>query len=54
MMVSNATNFSCAGWESYATTEAWHVPQGTTPIYVKSRDNAGNVSETVSDSITMP
>ena len=54
MMISNAANFDAASWESYTATKAWYVPQGTTTIYVKYRDNAGNVSVIVSDSITMP
>ncbi len=30
----------------------WYVPEGATTIYVKYRDNAGNVSEAFTDTIT--
>ncbi len=53
MTISNIATFSCADWEPYATRKAWHVPSGTTTVYVRFRDNAGNVSATVSDAITL-
>jgi N-acetylneuraminic acid mutarotase len=52
MMINNRADFTCASWESYATHKAWNVPSGTTTVYVRFRDNAGNVSATVSDTIT--
>jgi len=55
MLISNVASFNCAVWEPNATTKEWHVPQGaTTTVYVKFRDNAGNISEVVTDTITMP
>jgi len=55
MMISNLTSLNCATWEPYATTKVWYVPQGTTTtVYVRFRDNAGNVSAAVTDTVTMP
>lgn len=55
MMISNHIGFGCAMWEPYTAAKEWYVPEGaTTTVYVKFRDNAGNVSEVVTDSITMP
>jgi hypothetical protein len=48
MIISNRADFSCAAWVNYATTSAWYVPPGVTTVYVKFRDNAGNVSTTYS------
>ncbi len=40
-------------WEAYATTRAWHVAeQGTSTVYAKFRDSAGNISEACAASIT--
>jgi hypothetical protein len=53
MLISNRADFDCAGWENYATSKAWWVPEGaTTTVYVKFRDNAGNVSAPVSATTT--
>ncbi|MCE7984076.1 MAG: hypothetical protein DYG89_23120 [Caldilinea sp. CFX5] len=55
MLISNTTTFTCADWQSYAATQAWYVPSGaTTTVYVKFRDNAGNVSAVVQDTVTLP
>jgi hypothetical protein len=51
MIISHLPSFNCARWEPYTTTRAWYAPDGTTMVYVKFRDNAGNVSETVTDTI---
>jgi hypothetical protein len=52
MIISNRPDFLCADWESYATRKHWYVPAGTTTVYVKFRDNAGNVSSVASATIT--
>jgi len=52
MMISNQADFFCESWETYATRKGWYVPEGTTTIYVKFRDNAGNVSDVATDTIT--
>jgi hypothetical protein len=53
MLISNRADFYCAGWENYATSKAWWVPEGaTTTVYVKFRDNAGNISAPVSATTT--
>jgi len=55
MLISNHESFGCASWEPYVTTREWYVPEGTTTVvYVKFRDNAGNVSEVVTDTVTLP
>jgi N-acetylneuraminic acid mutarotase len=53
MFSNNDANFSNAVWEAYATEKNWQVPStGTTTVYVKFRDNAGNVSTTYSATYT--
>ena len=52
MMISNRADFFCESWETYATSKGWYVPSGTTTIYVKFRDNAGNVSDVATDTIS--
>ncbi len=56
MMISNASNFSGAAWETYNTTKSpWTLTggaDGTRTVYAKFRDAAGNVSATASDTIT--
>jgi hypothetical protein len=50
MLVSNEANFGGAQWEAYVTERSWWVPDtGTTTVYVKFRDRAGNSSEVYSD-----
>ena len=52
MMISHLPDCRCGTWEPYSTTKAWYVPDEATTIYVKFRDNAGNVSEVVTDTIS--
>jgi hypothetical protein len=53
MLISNNMDFSGANWEAYASQKNWQVPStGTTTVYVKFRDNAGNVSTTYSATYT--
>lgn len=55
MLISNTTNFTCADWLPFAATQTWSVPTGAaTTVYVKFRDNAGNISAVVQDTVTMP
>jgi hypothetical protein len=53
MMISNFSSFNCANWEPYTTIKAWYIPPGTSTVYVKFRDHAGNVSNIATDSITI-
>ena len=52
MMISNRADFYCESWETCATSKGWYVPSGTTTVYVKFRDNAGNVSDVATHTIT--
>lgn len=55
MLISNTTSFTCADWQPFAASQAWYVPSGaTTTVYVKFRDNAGNISADVQDTVTLP
>jgi hypothetical protein len=47
MLISNQPEFSGATWEHYATSRAWELG-GNGIVYVRYRDNAGNVSTTYS------
>jgi hypothetical protein len=49
MLISNQPDFSGAIWESYATSRAWALGSNMV-VYVRFRDNAGNVSVTYSAS----
>ena len=49
MLISNQPDFAGAIWESYATSRAWALGSNTA-VYVRFRDNAGNVSVTYSAS----
>lgn len=52
MLISNQASFSDAQWEGYATKMSWWVPDsGTTTVYVKYRDRAGNESEVYTDTV---
>lgn len=46
---------SWSGWESYAASRSWTVPtgDGEKPVWARFRDNAGNVSSPVSDTIRL-
>ncbi|MEW5705461.1 MAG: hypothetical protein AB1743_01465 [Actinomycetota bacterium] len=52
MMISNYPSFYGGRWYSYSTTKAWKldIAEGTTTVYIKFEDNAGNTS-TYSDQI---
>ena len=47
MLISNEPDFVGATWEAYATSRAWTLGSSTA-VYVRFRDNAGNVSQTYS------
>ena len=55
MMISENSDFSGASWESYATSKAFTLStgDGTKTIYLKFNDNAGNESDSYSDTIIM-
>jgi hypothetical protein len=55
MMISNASDFSGAEWETYATTKTWQLTADYEhkTVYAKFKDNANNVSTSVSASITL-
>jgi hypothetical protein len=52
MIISNRPDFYCASWEGYVISQAWYVPEGTTTVYVKFRDNAGNISAPATATVT--
>ncbi|MBE3066180.1 MAG: hypothetical protein IMZ73_01950, partial [Chloroflexi bacterium] len=53
MLISNNMDFSGANWEAYASQKNWQVPStGTIRVFVKFRDNAGNVSPVYSATYT--
>lgn len=53
MRISNDPGFPDAHWEAYATEKRWWIPDtGTTTVYVKFRDRAGNESIVYSDTVT--
>ena len=53
MLIGNDASFSEARWEAYTTRKDWWVPDtGTTTVYVKFRDRAGNESSVYSDTVT--
>jgi len=49
MLISNQPDFAGATWEDYATSRAWTLGSNTA-VYVRFRDNAGNISSTYSTS----
>ena len=49
MLISNQPDCAGATWEAYATSRAWAIGSETA-VYVRFRDNAGNVSQTYSAS----
>jgi Mg-chelatase subunit ChlD len=56
MMVSNHGNFDGASWQPVARSLAWTLApraDGFATVFVKYRDKAGNVSNPVSDEITV-
>ena len=53
MAISNDISFADTQWEAYTTKKDWWVTEtGTTSVYVKFRDRAGNQSTVYSDTIT--
>jgi photosystem II stability/assembly factor-like uncharacterized protein len=51
MQISNAPEFSKANWESYITLKDWYLPDvNGASVYVRFRDQAGNISPTYSAS----
>jgi YVTN family beta-propeller protein len=54
MFISNNSLFSEAVWEPYTTTKVWSLTEseGAKTVYVKYRDNAGNISDAISSTIT--
>jgi len=53
MLISNDVSFGDVQWEAYTTEKNWWVPEaGTTTVYVKFRDRAGNGSVVYSDIVT--
>jgi len=55
MAISNSADFTGIGWEDYATSKIWTLTEGDgeKTVYVKFRSADGNVSEVVSDTITL-
>ena len=57
MRFSNSTDFSTAGWVTYATTAAWNLASGSDgvrTVYAQFKDKLGKVtSATISGSITL-
>ncbi len=55
MQVSNASDFSGASWEAYATSKAWTLSSGTgsRTAYVRFKDSSSNTSSGYSDAITV-
>jgi hypothetical protein len=55
MEVSNTLSFT-GNWQAYATSLAWTLAggDGTNTVYVRYKDNSGNISDTViSDTIIL-
>ena len=55
MMISNASDFSDASWETYLTTKSWTLTsgEGEKTVYVKFRSSSGGESSVVSDGIIL-
>lgn len=55
MMISEDSNFTSSSWEAFTTTKAFILSSGdgTKPIYMKLKDNAGNISLIYEDSIIL-
>ncbi len=55
MMISNTSVFTGASWENYSATKQWTLPSGDgeKSVYVKFKDNAGNESLVVSDTVIL-
>jgi hypothetical protein len=53
MMLSSRADFYGATWETYATTRQWSFSAGNT-VYVRYKDNAGNISQSYSAKVDQP
>ncbi|MEW6102301.1 MAG: hypothetical protein AB1630_00545, partial [bacterium] len=57
MWISNNSDFSTGNWETYTTTKAWTLDtpatDGIKTVYARFKDEAGNTSTAVSDTITL-
>ncbi|NOZ85769.1 MAG: hypothetical protein GXP49_05830 [Deltaproteobacteria bacterium] len=55
MRVSEDSTFSGVDWESYTSSKSWTLSsgEGSKTVYAVFRDEAGNVTEVVSDSIVL-
>jgi hypothetical protein len=55
MMISNMPDFNGAVWEPYATSKAWTLTSGNglKTVYVRFMDASQNISQAVSDTITL-
>ena len=55
MMISNDNKFTAVQWETYVATKQWVLASGngTKTVYVKFKDNAGNISREYNDSIAL-
>lgn len=55
MAISNNSDFSVGSWENYSTSKTWQLTgeNGVKTVYVKFKDIAGNVSNTIYDTITL-
>lgn len=53
MIVSSAPNFQGSVWENYSTEKSWSLDpgKGMRKVFVRYRDQAGNISKTFQDSI---
>jgi photosystem II stability/assembly factor-like uncharacterized protein len=55
MLISNNATFKDAQWQAYTQMVNWHVnEEGTTTVYIKYRDRAGNQSQVYSASTAVP
>jgi len=55
MMISEDSGFSEASWETYSTSKSFDLSStdGTKTVYAKFKDESGNTSSSVSDSIVL-
>ena len=55
MMISEDSGFSEASWETYSTSKSFNLSSGdgTKTVYAKFKDESGNTSSSVSDSIVL-
>jgi len=55
MLIGNESSFSGMSWEPYATSRVWSVPAGDAvkTVYIRFKDNSGNISSIYSDTITL-